>query len=147
MVAVWRFWCVCEWMMRVWREIFLRFILTDVYLLMLWPLCTNLSWFWFFPVLTGNRTSRPRPSAWATWRGSSTSSSGAWVWQCWWPSSNSATSHATRPKEWRWRPSPRPKPHPNTPIPTTAAAPAALAAPAIVPSLARTPGAAAASAT
>lgn len=90
------------------------------------------------PLPAGYRTSPPRPSAWATWRGSSTSSSGAWAWPCWWPSSNSATSHATRPKEWRWRPSPNPSPNtPNTTNLTVTATPARQAAPAIAPSLAK----------
>lgn len=59
-----------------------------------------------------HRTSRPKPSAWAMWRGSSTSLWGAWAWPCWWPSSSSAISHATRPREWRWRP----RPNTNTTI-------------------------------
>lgn len=75
------------------------------------------------------RTSHHRPSASATWRGSSTSWLGAWAWLCWWPSLNSATSHATRPRKWRWRsshnittpshhcqnnnPHPSPSPQPN----------------------------------
>lgn len=88
----------------------------------------------------GYRTNPPRPSAWATWPGSSTSSSGAWVWPCWWPSLSSATSHATRPREWRWRPSPNPKPSPNTritTIPSATAAPARQPAPTTAQSLVR----------
>ncbi len=92
----------------------------------------------FAPLPAGCRTSHPRPSVWATWLGSSTSSSGAWAWPCWWPSLNSATSHATRPREWRWRRSPNPNPNtPITTIPTATATPARQAAPTIAPSLAK----------
>ncbi|XP_048021581.1 glutamate receptor 4b isoform X6 [Megalobrama amblycephala] len=45
------------------------------------------------------RTRAHRPSASVMWLGSSTFWSGAWAWPCWWPSSSSATSPETKPRE------------------------------------------------
>ncbi|XP_059398839.1 glutamate receptor 4-like isoform X5 [Carassius carassius] len=45
------------------------------------------------------RTRAHRPSVSVMWLGSSTFWSGAWAWPCWWPSSSSATSPKTRPRE------------------------------------------------